>query len=79
MPAGAVPRHGTPEEALKICNRYFERPRLRQFFTKVDGGNRVNKSICDGVFAHYNLPKPPPFSTITPEFFSTGGCRVIFF
>jgi two-component system CheB/CheR fusion protein len=39
--------------------------RLRRFFTHVDGGYRVNKSIRDCcVFARQNITKDPPFSKI---------------
>jgi two-component system CheB/CheR fusion protein len=39
--------------------------RLRRFFTKVDGGYRVNKTIRDMcVFARQNLIHDPPFSRI---------------
>jgi two-component system CheB/CheR fusion protein len=39
--------------------------RLRRFFTKVDGGYRVSKTIRDCcVFARQNLTKDPPFSRV---------------
>ncbi|MEA2337862.1 MAG: two-component system, chemotaxis family, CheB/CheR fusion protein, partial [Thermoanaerobaculia bacterium] len=39
--------------------------RLRRFFTRVDGGYRVGKSIRDCcIFARQNLTKDPPFSKV---------------
>ena len=39
--------------------------RLRRFFTKIDGGYRVVKSVRDCcVFARQNLTKDPPFSRV---------------
>ncbi len=39
--------------------------RLRRYFTKVDGGYRVSKSIRDCcIFARQNLTKDPPFSKV---------------
>jgi len=39
--------------------------RLRRFFTRVDGGYRVSKSIRDCcIFARQNLTKDPPFSRV---------------
>ncbi len=39
--------------------------RLRRYFTKVDGGYRVSKTIRDScVFARQNLTKDPPFSKV---------------